>query len=224
MYKKAMSLLLLSSCLLLVLFLGAAKLDAASVEEQPAKTLVLGVTEIEEKDKQRNLNVLEALRKADKGNGHGIGIVDRAVSEQRVLSYSVLENKYLYCLSEDELDVLCKIVEAEAGCEDENGKLLVANVILNRVNSGVFPGTVTEVVFQRENGVTQFSPITDGSYYEVTVSEETRAAVDRALLGENISDGALYFVARKYADRENVKWFDENLTYLFTYGGHEFFK
>ena len=39
-----------------------------------------------------------------------------------------------------ELEVLLKIVEAEAGCEDEEGKLLVANVILNRLNSDKFSG------------------------------------------------------------------------------------
>ncbi len=56
------------------------------------------------------------------------------------------------------------------------------------------------------------------------VSEETVNAVERALLGEDISQGALYFVARKYADSSKVKWFDRNLTYLFKHGGHEFFK
>ena len=113
--------------------------------------------------------------------------------------------------------------EAEAGCEDEDGKLLVANVILNRLNSEKFPDSITEIVFQRENGVSQFSPIADGSYYKVSVSEETVEAVGRALAGEDISRGALYFAARKYADSESMRWFDEKLTLLFRHGGHEFF-
>ncbi len=58
----------------------------------------------------------------------------------------------------------------------------------------------------------------------MTISQESKEAVERALLGEDISDGALYFVARKYADQSNVRWFDENLTMLFQHGGHEFFK
>ena len=96
-------------------------------------------------------------------------------------------------------------------------------MILNRVEDPKFPDTVKEVVFQKENGTTQFSPVSDGSYYNVTVSEQTRSAVERALCGEDISRGALYFAARKIADPERMKWFDENLELLFSYGGHEFF-
>ncbi len=70
----------------------------------------------------------------------------------------------------------------------------------------------------------QFSPVADGAYYQVEISEETIHAVERALLGEDISQGALYFAARKYADNTKMKWFDENLNYLFVHGGHEFFK
>lgn len=223
MYKKAMSLLVLSSCLLMLCYLGANETNRERLEEQPAKTLVLSVEDIEQKEKQRDKLSAERLQSTAKSS-MGIGVVDVAVSEQRVLSYFVLESKYVYHLSEEELDVLCRIVEAEAGCEDEKGKLLVANVILNRMNNEAFPDTVSEVVFQRDNGVTQFSPVSDGSYYEVTVSEETRNAVNRALMGEDASGGALYFVARKYADSGRVKWFDEKLTYLFSHGGHEFFK
>ena len=54
--------------------------------------------------------------------------------------------------------------------------------------------------------------------------EETERAVGRALDGEDISDGALYFAARDYADSERMRWFDEKLTLLFRHGGHEFFK
>lgn len=126
--------------------------------------------------------------------------------------------------SQSDVEVLQRIVEAEAGGEDAEGRLLVANVVLNRVKDETFPDNIPDVVFQKENGVTQFSPVSNGSYYRVTVSEETMAAVERALAGEDISDGALYFVARKYADPKNLKWFDENLTFLFQHGGHEFFR
>ena len=64
----------------------------------------------------------------------------------------------------------------------------------------------------------------NGRFEAVTISEESKEAVERALLGEDISDGALYFVARKHADQSKVRWFDENLTPLFQHGGHEFFK
>lgn len=146
----------------------------------------------------------------------------RAVSPQRVVEVNVLESARCV-LSEEDYDILLRIVESEAGGEDEEGKLLVANVILNRVENSKFPNTVKEVVFQEEKGVFQFSPVADGRLFSVTVSEETKEAVDRALWGEDISEGALYFASRKNASPERMKWFDEHLELLFSYGGHEFF-
>lgn len=146
----------------------------------------------------------------------------RAVSPQRVVEVNVLESAR-EILSQEDYDILLKIVESEAGGEDEEGKLLVANVILNRVNHPKFPDTVKEVVFQEEKGVFQFSPVADGRLYSVKVSDETIGAVDRALCGEDISEGALYFASRKNASPERMKWFDEHLEMLFSYGGHEFF-
>lgn len=126
-------------------------------------------------------------------------------------------------LSGEEYDVLLRIVEAEASGEDTTGKLLVANVILNRVRHEAFPDTVKGVVFQRSGGSIQFSPVADGRYYSVSVSEDTRTAVARAVSGKDLSQGALYFSARSKADPSNMSWFDRNLKWLFEYGGHEFY-
>ncbi len=144
-------------------------------------------------------------------------------SGQRVVDYEVLEQTMQYQLSDKDYDALLRIVEAEAGGEDQNGKLLVANVVLNRVNSEVFPDTVWDVVMQREQGIAQFSPTVDGRFQNVHVSDDTIAAVERALYGEDISQGALYFCARERADSDKLKWFDRKLTKLFSYGHHEFF-
>lgn len=136
----------------------------------------------------------------------------------------VTDNHTWNDLPEQEIMVLERIVEAEAGGEDADGKLLVANVVLNRVLDETFPNTVSEVVFQQSKGVTQFSPVANGRYDAVTISEESKEAVERALNGEDLSEGALYFAARKYANPKNMRWFDEHLTLLFQHGGHEFFK
>jgi len=150
-------------------------------------------------------------------------VVACVASGQRVVDYEVLEKEMKYHLSDQDYDSLLRIVEAEAGGEDSDGKLLVANVVLNRVNNENFPDTVTEVVMQKEQGVAQFSPTVDGRFQNITVSQETYEAVERALYGEDISQGALYFCARKKADSTKVKWFDQKLTRLFTYGNHDFF-
>ena len=151
------------------------------------------------------------------------GFLSASESEQRVVNVSVMERKPVIELTQEDYENLVRIVEAEAGGEDRMGKLLVANVILNRVADKQFPNTVTEVIFQQEEGVFQFSPIRDGRFYNIRVSEETMEAVNAALYGEDPSSGALYFMARAYADKEKAAWFDRNLTRLFSYGGHEFF-
>ena len=129
----------------------------------------------------------------------------------------------VYELSEEDYDALLRLVEAEASGEDIKGKMLVANVVLNRVESSSFPDTVKEVIYQRHNGRAQFSPVASGKIDRVAVSEETVEAVERALCGEDESCGALYFVAPAYADAANHRWFQKNLTWLFSYNGHEFY-
>lgn len=229
MYKKALCSLVLGSSLFLACCLCVKGLNYALLYEKPVEILKLELSGLEEKAKAQGIGEAsgEGLAEGDNSTSlveGGLGIAGIAVSGPPVVACTKLEQSVVYDLSDEDLEVLLRIVEAEAGCEDEEGKLLVANVILNRMENEAFPDTVTDVVFQRENGVSQFSPVTDGRYYEVIISKETIHAVSRALRGEDISNGALYFAAREYADSERMKWFDEKLTYLFEHGGHEFFK
>lgn len=133
-------------------------------------------------------------------------------------------NEYKINLSSSERRVLEKIVQAEAGNQDAKGKMLVANVVLNRMKSSKFPDTVTEVVFQHSGSTYQFSPAKSGSIHRVKVTNATKKAVDRVLKGEDYSKGALYFVARKSANTNSLSWFDRKLTKLFKHGAHTFYK
>ena len=146
-----------------------------------------------------------------------------AETAEEAAQEAAAETGRIYEVSEEDYDALLRLVEAEASGEDIKGKLLVANVVLNRVKSGVFPDTIKEVIYQRQNGRAQFSPVATGKIDRVAVSEETVEAVERALCGEDESAGALYFVAPAYADAGNHQWFRDNLTLLFSYEGHEFY-
>lgn len=104
-------------------------------------------------------------------------------------------------LGGDDLMNFYRIVYAEANGEGYIGQAAVAEVIINRVNSDLFPNTVTGVIM--ESG--QFSPISDGSfnkYDSVTTSDSAasvRTAVQDALKGEtNYVPGALFFRTRQY--------------------------
>lgn len=198
MYSKSNILLFIAYtfCTGLLIFLKQYDVQAESVEPQEKATVTIVTEQVE----------LEQLE-----------------SVERVISYETMKQRFCIDVSEQDLDTLMRIVEAEAGGEDRKGKLLVANVVINRVKNKRFPDNVTDVVYQKAKNVTQFSPVSNGVINEVTVSEETRDVVYSALKGEDVSNGALFFMARKYAAPENAEWFDSNLTFLFSYGGHDFY-
>ena len=127
-------------------------------------------------------------------------------------------------MTDNDYENLLAVVEAEAGGEDVEGRIMVANVILNRVEDENFPEDVTSVIWQKAGGSSQFSPTEDGRIHSVTISNTTREAVNRAIDGEDLSQGALYFIAKNQADTDNIAWFDETLTHLFDHGGHSFYK
>lgn len=121
--------------------------------------------------------------------------------------------------SDEDYQVLLRIVQAEAGICDDRGKILVANVIINRVLSDEFPDSIKAVVYEPS----QFQPVMNGSIHSVKVTADTVRCVERALDGEDYSQGALYFMNRGVSGG-NASWFDRHLEYLFAHDGHEFFK
>lgn len=124
-----------------------------------------------------------------------------------------------FVITNDDYQVLLQIVEAEAGTEDIMGRMLVANVILNRLEIGFGGETISDVVFAKG----QFSPVADGRFFTVTPTEDTVEAVERVLDGEDYSKGALYFMNRARASKRGARWFDRNLKLLFQHGDHGFY-
>ena len=178
--------------------------------------------------KEKEAVPIPERRTAGKPNTECVEEIHRLASKQKKQSEKRKNQKKLAStkevISEKEYEILTRIVEAETTGGDIKSKQIVANVILNRVKSEQFPNSIEGVVFQRTKSCTQFSPVADGRYYSVLVSKETKKAVKQALSGIDDSKGALYFANRTYSTKENMRWFDENLQYLFSYGGHEFFK
>ena len=93
----------------------------------------------------------------------------------------------------DSLEILACCVEAEAGNQDLLGKRLVADVILNRVDSPRFPNTIEEVVSQKYH----FTTFWDGTMSRIVPSEETFKAVQMEL-DERTDSEILFFTAGDY--------------------------
>ncbi len=91
--------------------------------------------------------------------------------------------------------LLAKLVYAEARGEPYKGKVAVAAVALNRVESASFPNTLSGVVYQ--SGA--FSSVSNGSINNTPDADCIRAALD-ALNGWDPSGGCLYFYNAKTAE------------------------
>ena len=114
---------------------------------------------------------------------------------------------------------LAKIIEAEAGAEPFLGKLAVGAVILNRVDSDEFPGTVREVIFDTAGGV-QFTPTENGTIWEEAGEESVRAALV-TLDNPRLWDGIAYFLNPSIS---RSLWIPAAREYAFTVGGHDFYR
>lgn len=173
-----------------------------------------------EKKREELKRAQEAAKRAEEERRRREEEAERRAEEQRQEEEKARLAAAAVPMTQEDYQVLLRIVQAEAGICDSKGRILVANVILNRVRSDEFPDTVTGVVYQRS----QFSPVADGSIHTCKVTAETIDCVERAICGEDYSQGALYFMNRRGSSSKNTRWFDNHLTYLFSHDRHEFFK
>lgn len=113
---------------------------------------------------------------------------------------------------------LSRIISAEAMGEPMEGKILVGNVILNRVASSQFPNTIYGVIFDRTHGV-QFTPTVNGMIYNAP-SDDSVIAAKLCLDSYYLSRNALYFLNPSIATNF---WVPANRPYLTTVGSHSFY-
>lgn len=66
--------------------------------------------------------------------------------------------------TEEDLDLLARIINAEAGCDwiPDWVQRMVGSVVLNRVNSSYFPNTIRDVIYQPG----QYGPVWNGSIHK----------------------------------------------------------
>lgn len=176
------------------------------LEKNIQEDLAKSALEIEAVEKEVLMQAQQAKEEA----------VEKAQQEQERLK----RERTVISYSDSDYEVLTRIVQAEAGICDEKGRIMVANVIINRVRSDEFPDNITDVVYEKS----QFSPVIDGSINTCKVTQQTIDCVERALAGEDYSQGALYFMNRSGSESSNVRWFDGRLTFIMQHERHEFFK
>ena len=119
---------------------------------------------------------------------------------------------------EDAVYWLSRIINAESRGESLLGQIAVGSVVMNRVESPLYPNTIWGVIFDRKWGV-QFSPILDGSIYNTPTATSTVAA-KICLEGFNVNRDALFFL---YPRASTSSWIPSTREYLFSIGKHDFY-
>lgn len=92
----------------------------------------------------------------------------------------------------NDVDILARLITAEAGGESYNAMVSVGAVVVNRVKSSDFPNTITGVIYDKPYGYYQFTPVANGMINKPASSLAVKAAYD-ALKGVDPTGGALYF-------------------------------
>lgn len=132
-------------------------------------------------------------------------VLDKADSENIVVKPDDYSSSHK-SLPQQHNSLLYSLVQAEAGNQDLDGCRLVADVVLNRIDSEKFPNTMEEVIYAPG----QFSVIKNGALKKAQgeISEKVVQAVDMELSGKRLNYDVLYF-----NNSNNGGW---------KYGGHYF--
>lgn len=108
-------------------------------------------------------------------------------------------------ISDDEIDLLARLVRSEAQTEPFEGKAAVASVVLNRVESPHFPNSIKKVIYQSG----QFQPVSNGEINQ-PADKESIKAVQAVLSGlRNIAKDSLFFYNPDIATN---RWLDSRDT------------
>lgn len=118
---------------------------------------------------------------------------------------------YPLSITEDEIDLIALVTMAEAEGEDEYGKRLVIDTILNRVNSEYFPDTVEEVIYQPYQFESMWNGRADICYVDENICELVRGEV------EELTDAYTFFFCSGGYSKYGIPMYQVGNHYFSTY-------
>lgn len=113
------------------------------------------------------------------------------IEEPKPITPEVSED--IYTLTDDEINLIALVTMAEAEDEPEEGKRLVIDTILNRVDSSTWPGDVYGVIYQAH----QFSSMWNGRVDRCYVMDDIVTLVHEELKSRTNYD-VVFFTADDY--------------------------
>ena len=126
----------------------------------------------------------------------------------------------------DDVECMAMNIYFEARSEPHRGKVAVARVTKNRVNSKLYPDSVCAVVWQKQNKVCQFSWTCDGipdRIRDYTVYREALKIAHEVLHLDKYSDILSRNVYNFHSVSVNPKWADR-MSFVTQIGNHKFYR
>lgn len=134
----------------------------------------------------------EAARKAEEAKRKKEA--EEAAAKAKSVSVETVYGEATYA-SVDETTLLAAVVQMEAGGQGYEGMLAVASVVMNRVNSGRYPNTITGVIYQKG----QFPGAHNGILNRILSKgprQDCIQVAQDALSGKNNAPGYLGFCSK----------------------------
>ena len=104
-------------------------------------------------------------------------------------------NKEKTTMSNEEIELIALVTMAEAEGEPEEGKRLVIDTILNRVDHKCFPNTVSDVIYQKD----QFTSMWNGRLNSCYASDDICKLVKEEVKSRKDSN-VIFFRTSRYSD------------------------
>lgn len=89
---------------------------------------------------------------------------------------AVPEHKPVYNYTEEELDLLARLIYSEGGIESYETQLKIGSVVMNRVDDPYFPNTIREVIYQKNQFSVTFTRINGVIMIDRPADEEAKKA------------------------------------------------
>ena len=134
--------------------------------------------------------------------------VEAKETDESLVGLNCTEEETEELVTQYEKDLIAIVTMGEAEGESEEGKRLVIDTILNRVDSEYFPDTIEEVIYQPY----QFEAMWNGRIYESYDMTGVYDLIDEEL-EERLNSDVIFFTAGCYGDYG---------TPLFQVGNHYF--
>ena len=140
--------------------------------------------------------------------------------ENRVVSNVTVNNNiqnktYYDGLTAEEINLLEVVVQHEVGNLSKTYKTLIAELLYNRLKSGIYPSNVKEMLYQEG----QFQGIEEWYSPNFEVDAETRQVIKEVFSKGNTTHKATAYYNPDLSSKEGIEWFENSgdVEFLFEY-------